>query len=731
MENIGYEVDGDGIALLTWDMPGRSMNVLSEASMRDFAEAVEKVIADPNVKGAVLTSGKPAFMAGADLSMMEGQASGSGAPKTQQERAQALYEHNLKFQHLLRRVETGGKPFAAAINGTALGGGLEVTLACHYRVVADDPKIQLGLPESKVGLLPGGGGTQRLPRLIGAQAALPLMLEGKSVTPQKALELKFVHQVAPREQIVAEARKWIREVGKAEQPWDEKNFRMPGGTPHQNASNSGFFTVANATVHKNTYGLYPAQQYILSCVYEGIQVPIDAGLRIETRYFTKLLMDPTSRNMVRSMFLSMQELNKLARRPKGIPEFKVRKMGVLGAGMMGAAIAHVSARAGIEVVLIDQDQAAADKGRAHAEKMLAKDVERGSLQAEQRDAILKRIVATTDYAKLSDADLVIEAVFEDRAIKADVTKKAEAVLPEHALFGSNTSTLPISGLAQASKRPGSFIGVHFFSPVERMQLVEIIRGKETSDEALAKAMDYVKAIRKTPIVVNDSRGFYTSRVFATYINEGIHMLAEGAIPALIENCGKMTGMPVAPLALTDEVALDLVYKIRKQTQADMGGSYEETAADRIVAEMVEKHGRVGKKAGKGFYDYPKEPGGRKRLWLDLANIVQQSADQPSPEDLKTRFLTIQALETARCVEENVVTDPREADVGAILGWGFAPWTGGPLSYIDTMGAAAFVAQCEALAQKHGKRFAPNQLLRDMAAKGESFYKRFAPQKQAA
>jgi 3-hydroxyacyl-CoA dehydrogenase/enoyl-CoA hydratase/3-hydroxybutyryl-CoA epimerase len=406
-------------------------------------------------------------------------------------------------------------------------------------------------------------------------------------------------------------------------------------------------------------------------------------------------------------------------------------MGVLGAGMMGAAIAHVSARAGIEVVLIDQDQAAADKGRAHAEKMLAKDVERGSLPADQRDAILNRIVPTTDYAKLSDADLVIEAVFEDRAIKADVTKKAEAVLPEHALFGSNTSTLPITGLAQASKRPGSFIGVHFFSPVERMQLVEIIRGKETSDEALAKAMDYVKAIRKTPIVVNDSRGFYTSRVFATYINEGIHMLAEGAIPALIENCGKMTGMPVAPLALTDEVALDLVYKIRKQTQADMGDSYEETAADRIVAEMVEKHGRVGKKAGKGFYDYPKEPGGRKRLWPDLANIAKQSADQPSPDDLKTRFLTIQALETARCVEENVVTDPREADVGAILGWGFAPWTGGPLSYIDTMGAAAFVAQCEALAQKHGKRFMPNQLLRDMAAKGESFYKRFAPQKQAA
>jgi 3-hydroxyacyl-CoA dehydrogenase/enoyl-CoA hydratase/3-hydroxybutyryl-CoA epimerase len=707
------------------------MNVLSEASMRDFAEAVEKVIADPNVKGAVLTSGKPAFMAGADLSMMEGQASGSGAPKTQLERAQALYEHNLKFQNLLRRVETSGKPFAAAINGTALGGGLEVTLACHYRVAADDPKIQLGLPESKVGLLPGGGGTQRLPRLIGAQAALPLMLEGKSVTPQKALELKFVNQIAPREQIVAEAKKWVREVGKAEQPWDEKNFRMPGGTPHQNASNSGFFTVANATVHKNTYGLYPAQQYILSCVYEGIQVPIDAGLRIETRYFTKLLMDPTSRNMVRSMFLSMQELNKLARRPKGVPEFKVRKMGVLGAGMMGAAIAHVSARAGIEVVLIDQDQAAADKGRAHAEKMLAKDVERGSLPADQRDAILNRIVPTTDYAKLSDADLVIEAVFEDRAIKADVTKKAEAVLPEHALFGSNTSTLPITGLAQASKRPGSFIGVHFFSPVERMQLVEIIRGKETSDEALAKAMDYVKAIRKTPIVVNDSRGFYTSRVFATYINEGIHMLAEGAIPALIENCGKMTGMPVAPLALTDEVALDLVYKIRKQTQADMGDSYEETAADRIVAEMVEKHGRVGKKAGKGFYDYPKEPGGRKRLWPDLANIAKQSADQPSPDDLKTRFLTIQALETARCVEENVVTDPREADVGAILGWGFAPWTGGPLSYIDTLGAAAFVAQCEALAQKHGKRFMPNQLLRDMAAKGESFYKRFAPQKQAA
>jgi 3-hydroxyacyl-CoA dehydrogenase/enoyl-CoA hydratase/3-hydroxybutyryl-CoA epimerase len=457
----------------------------------------------------------------------------------------------------------------------------------------------------------------------------------------------------------------------------------------------------------------------MSCVYEGTLVPIDAGLRIETRYFTKLMLDPTSRNMIRTLFLNMQKANKLARRPTAVPKREIRKIGVLGAGMMGAGIAHVSAEAGIEVVLIDRDQPSADKGREHARKQEQALVEKGRKTAEQADAVVARITATTDYELLRGADLVIEAVFETREVKAEVTKRAEAVLAADGVFASNTSTLPITGLAEVSVRPERFIGLHFFSPVERMPLVEIIMGKRTGDEALALAMDYVQRIRKTPIVVNDSRGFYTSRVFGTYTSEGMLMLTEGVAPALIENAGKMTGMPMPPLALTDEVALDLVHRVATQTQKDLGDAYRPRGTEKLVTEMVEKLGRIGKKGGQGFYDYPKD--GKKRLWPGLAKLAPPAATQPDAEELKLRFLTIQALEAARCFEENVVTAPEDADIGAILGWGFAPWTGGPLSYIDTVGAAQFVATCDRLAQQHGERFAPTEGLRRMAREGGSFY----------
>ena len=744
-ENFKFDIDADGIALITWDMPGRSMNVLSQSSMADMALIIEKIMSDDAIKGAVLTSGKDAFCAGADLSMMGGQAGGSGEG-SKEDRVKAMYEGNLKFNMLLRSLETCGKPVVAAINGTALGGGLEVTLACHHRIASDNPKTQIGLPEAKVGLLPGGGGTQRLPRLIGAQAALPLILQGTSLDPQKALKAGIVHNVVPAADLISAAKAWLKEglaqpkvkLGKkgpevyaiAIQPWDRDGYKVPGGDPHSKGGGQ-VFTIGNATLHKQTHGNFPAQKYIMSCVYEGLQVPIEAGLRIETRYFTKLLMDPRSKAMIRSLFLSMQELGKGARRPAGIAPFQVKKLGILGAGMMGAGIAYVSAQAGMEVVLLDTDQANAEKGKAYSEKLLKKALERGKTTQEKAGKLLGLIKPTTNYDDLKGADLVIEAVFESRDIKAEVTKKAEPQLGQGGIYGSNTSTLPITGLAEAAARPDNFIGIHFFSPVDKMQLVEIIMGKKTSDETLAKAMDYVKQIRKTPIVVNDSRGFYTSRCFGTYVGEGLAMLGEGVPPAMIENVGRMTGMPMAPLALNDEVSLDLAYKVREQTKKDLGDKYVGSPADDLVKKMVVDLGRVGKKAGKGFYDYPSD--GKKKLWPGLADLVgkSQNPDDLDVQELKNRFLYIQALEAARCFEEGVVTDVRDADVGAILGWGFAPWAGGPLSLIDMVGTKEFVEACDKLAQKYGPRFAPSKLLRDMASKGETFYGRFAPGKEKA
>jgi 3-hydroxyacyl-CoA dehydrogenase/enoyl-CoA hydratase/3-hydroxybutyryl-CoA epimerase len=724
---IDYAVETDGIATITWDMPGRPMNVMNNDSVRDFAVAVDRAVADESVKGVIVASGKDTFIAGGDLEMLERLAVEAGAGDSE-DNAREIFGFVTHYQALLRRLETCGKPVVAAINGTALGGGLELCLACHYRVAADNPKAQLGLPEVKVGLLPGAGGTQRLPRLIGIQAAAPLLLEGKALKPQEALKLGIVHKVVPADALMAEARRWLLEEGKATQPWDEKGYRVPGGDP-QSAQGNQFFLAANALLRQKTYGNYPAPQAILSCLYEGLHVPIDTGLKIEARYFTKLVLEPATRSSIRTLFFSMQALNKGARRPKGVPPYPIRKMGVLGAGMMGRSIAYLSAAAGIQVILIDASREAAEQGKQYAVPILDKAISRGKTTQADKEAVLARIVPTTDYSLLENADLVVEAVFEERSIKADVTTRAEAVMPPTAVFGSNTSTLPITGLAKASARPENFIGLHYFSPAEKMPLVEVIVGEKTSGETLAKALDYVKQIRKTPIVVNDRRGFYTSRTFKQYLFEGITMLAEGVRPALIENAGKMTGMPVAPLALTDEVSLELIHRISQQTRHDLGDEYQAIPADAILATMVDNLGRLGKKNAKGFYDYPKD--GKKRLWPGLAEHWPAAAEQPDVAELKTRLLYIQALEAARIYEEGVVTDPREADVGAILGWGFAPWTGGPLSYIDTVGTEAFVAQCERLAAQHGNRFEPNALLREMAASGETFYGRFQVDKDPA
>jgi len=727
MENFKIEVDGDGIALVTFDVPGRSMNTLTASVIREIGEVVETLKSDAAIKGAVITSGKTTgFCAGADLGELGGAEGGFGSGDLK-----AAFDAGFALNKAFRALETGGKPIAAAINGLAMGGGLEMTLACHYRVVADNPKIQLSLPEAKVGLLPGGGGTQRLTRLVGVMAAAPFLLEGKSMKPAEALGFKVVHEVVPADQVVEAAKTWVKTKGDAVAPWDKKDFKIPGGGPYT-ASGSQVFIMGNAMLRKQTYGNYPAQLNIMKAVYEGLQVPFDAAIRIETRYFLKTLMSPQAKGMIRTLFLSLQELGKGSGRPAGVPHYDVKKVAVLGAGMMGAGIAYVQAMAGIETVLIDQTQEAADKGKGYAEGLVKKAVSRGKMTQEKGEAILALIHPTADYASVKGSDLVVEAVFENRDVKAEVTRKAEAQLADPAIFGSNTSTLPITGLAKASVRPASFIGIHFFSPVDKMGLVELIMGQETSQEALAKSIDYVLKIKKTPIVVNDSRGFYTSRCFGTFVQEGMELLSDGYAPAIIDNVGRATGMPRGPLEMHDDVALDLSYKIAQQTKKDLGDKYEERPFTTIIEKMVEGEGRYGRKNGKGFYDYPES--GPKVLWKglsDLAPVRIAEVDKVGIEEIRTRLLYRQAVEAARCFEEGVITDPREADVGAILGWGFAPWTGGPISLIDGLGAAEFVKACDALAQKHGARFSPPQLLRDMAAKGETFYGRFGAKERAA
>ncbi|MET0925235.1 MAG: 3-hydroxyacyl-CoA dehydrogenase NAD-binding domain-containing protein [Xanthobacteraceae bacterium] len=731
--NFKLDVDADGIALITWDAPSRSMNVIDRKAIEELAAIVEKVAGDAAIKGAVITSGKEAFCAGADLSMLEAfsrQFADTVKASGEEAAAAFLFEESRKVSQLYRRIETCGKPWVAAINGTALGGGFELCLACHHRIAADNPRTRVGLPETKVGLFPGAGGTARVTRMMQPGDALQFLLKGDQLRLAQAKSMKLIDAVVPAGDLVRKAKDWIKAGGKAKAPWDEEGYRLPGGPVYSRAGMMTF-PAANAIYRRETYDNYPAARAIMQVVYEGLQLPFDLALRVESRWFAKILRSREAAAMIRSLFVSMQELNKGARRPANIAPTKLKKIGVIGAGFMGAGIAYVSAQAGLEVVLVDRDRTSAEKGKTHSDTLVTDLVNKGRATAAEGDALLARIVPTADYGALKDCDLVIEAVFEDRKVKAEAIAKAEAVIGQGTVFGSNTSTLPITSLAEASKRPANFVGVHFFSPVERMMLVEIIRGKSTGEPALAVALDYVRAIRKTPIVVNDARGFYTSRVVGTYLREGHLMLAEGVPAAMIENVGRMAGMPVGPLSLNDEVAVDLAWKILKATEADLGADAVDPRQKALLEEMVEKRGRLGRKNGKGFYDYPQN--GPKRLWPGLAELQPHKLDPDRIDvgELKARLLGIQALETARCVEEGVITDVREADVGSILGFGFAPFSGGTLSYIDMMGTKAFVDLCRRLEKSCGERFAPSKLLIDMAGKGESFYGRFAPGRRAA
>jgi 3-hydroxyacyl-CoA dehydrogenase/enoyl-CoA hydratase/3-hydroxybutyryl-CoA epimerase len=726
--NFTLDVGSDGIALVTWNAPGRTMNVIDPTATQELSAIVEQTATDAAVKGIVVTSGKETFCAGADLTILEtlSRTFAQVAASQGEEAANArFFEESRKWSLLCRRIETCGKPWAAAINGTAVGGGFELTLACHYRVAADNPKTRLGLPEIKVGLFPGAGGTQRVARIMQPADALQFLLKGDQVSTDRAKTLKLIDAVVPAGDVIRTAKNWIAANPGAKAPWDVEGFKLPGG-PVQSKAGVAVFTPANAIYRRETYDNYPAGRAIMQVVYEGLQLPMDQALRVESRYFAKILRSPEAAAMIRSLFVSLQEINKGARRPAAVPRKTFKKIGVLGAGFMGGGIAYVSALAGLDVVLVDRDPETAQKGKAHSQALVDEEVKRGRASAAERDALLARIEPTADYVALKDCDLVIEAVFEDRKVKEEVIGRAQNVIGEQTIFGSNTSTLPITSLAAAFKDRTRFIGIHFFSPVERMNLVEIILGKDTGEAALAGALDYVRAIRKTPIVVNDSRGFYTSRVVGTYLREGHLMLSEGVPAAMIENVGRMAGMPVGPLALNDEVAVDLAWKILKATETDLGADAVDPRQKALLEEMVEKRGRLGRKNGKGFYDYPQA--GPKRLWPGLADLQPKKLDPDtiSVKELKQRLLVMQALETARCIEEGVVTDVREADVGSILGFGFAPFTGGTISYIDGMGTKAFVALCADFAKRYGARFKPPKLLLDMAKRNETFYGRFPP-----
>src|SRR5215471_1769139 len=726
--NFELAIDSDGIALLGWNVPDRSMNVITLQGIEELSAIVERLAADAAVKGVVITSAKETFCAGADLTLLEslGRTFATFAKEQGEEQAALyLFEESRKLSLLYRRIETCGKPWVAALNGTAVGGGFELALACHYRVAAQNPKTRLGLPEVKVGLFPGAGGTTRISRMLAPADALQFLLKGDQLRVERAKAMKLIDALVPQDDLIKTARDWIKAGGKAKNPWDVDGFRLPGGLVYSKAGMMTF-PAANAIYRRETYDNYPAARAILQVVYEGLQLPMDLALRVESRWFAKILRTPEAAAMIRSLFVSMQELGKGARRPAAIPASKFKRVGILGAGFMGASIGYVTAQAGIDVVLIDRDQESAEKGKAQSHKLITEQVNKGRATAADRDTLLARITATADYAALRDCDLVVEAVFEDRAVKNETYARAQAAMADGVIFGSNTSTLPITSLAQEFRDQSRFIGIHFFSPVERMMLVEIILGRNTSDAALATALDYVRAIRKTPIVVNDSRGFYTSRVVGTYLREGHLMLAEGIPAAMIENVGRMAGMPVGPLALNDEVAVDLAWKILKATEVDLGAAAVDARQKALLTAMVEQHGRFGRKNRKGFYDYPER--GPKKLWPGVADLqpVKLDPDTIDVQELKDRLLGIQALETARCFEENVLTDVREADVGSILGFGFAPFTGGTLSYIDMMGTKRFVALCETLAAKHGPRFTPSRLLVDMAGRNESFYGRFAP-----
>jgi len=732
MTDFTMKTDADGVATITWDTVGKSMNVMNQQGFADLDALIDQALADDAIKGVIITSGKEGtFAGGMDLNIIAKMKESAG-----DDPARGLMDGLMASHGILRKIERagmepktnkGGKPIACAMQGTGLGIGFEIPLACHRIFVADNPKAKIGLPEIMVGIFPGMGGTTRLVRKMGAMNASPFLLEGKLSDPAKAKQAGLVDEVVPADELLSAAKAWVLSSPSIVKPWDEKGYKMPGGTPYHPA---GFMTYvgASAMVNGKTQGAFPAAKALLSAVYEGAMVPFDTAIKIEARWFTHVLLNPSSEAMIRSLFINKEALEKGANRPAVIDQ-KVSQVGIIGAGMMGAGIALVSALAGIKVVLIDAKQEAADKGKSYTADYIDKGISRKKATVEKKEAVLGLINATTDYEALKGCDLIVEAVFEDVSVKADVTAKVQAVTGPNCIFATNTSTLPITELAKASMDAEKFIGIHFFSPVDKMLLVEIIKGKQTGDLAVAKALDFVRQIKKTPIVVNDERFFYANRCIIPYINEGIRMVKEGVEPALIENAAKLLGFPLGPLQLVDETSVDLGVKIAKATKAAMGDAYPDGEVDEVLFWMFDE-GRLGRKSNAGFYAYD-DKGKRQLLWDGLEAKCPVAADQPDLHTVQHRLMFAQVLEAVRALEEGVLEDIREGDVGAILGWGFAPWSGGPFSWLDIMGTPYAAERCDELAETYGPRFATPALLRDMGDKGQSFYGRFGQDAKAA
>ena len=719
-------IDSQAIATITWNCEKKSMNVLSFDALETLEKLIDQVIDDKNIVACILTSGKKDFAAGMDLNVLAQLKESAG-----ENPAEGVFNGVMKMHSVLRKIELagmdpktqkGGKPIVSVLPGTALGIGLEIPLSTHRIFSANNPKSKIGLPEILVGLFPGAGGTTRLVRKLGAMTASTYLLEGKTVTPRKAQTVGIIDEV--NDDPMMAARDWVLAAKESDivKPWDQKGYKIPGGTPY---TPNGFMTFvgASAMVNGKTQGAFPAAKALLSAVYEGALVPFDLALKVEARWFTNVIMNPSSTAMIRSLFLNKTALEKGAVRPKTITDQSVKKLGVLGAGMMGAGIALVSAQAGIDVVLIDQTQESAENGKNFAANHLNKGIKLGKTSQDQKESILSKILPTTNLKALSEADLIIEAVFEDPKVKSDITKEVERAISRECIFASNTSTLPINDLAKASSRPDQFIGIHFFSPVEKMRLVEIIRGKQTNDTAVAKALDFVRQIKKTPIVVNDARFFYANRCIIPYINEGIRMVSEGIPPSMVNNAAQMLGFPVGPIQLVDETSIDLGAKIARATKAAMGQNYPDDCVDEVIFWM-EKIGRLGRKSKAGFFDYD-DKGKRTGYWSGLKEKYPYSTNQPSLLDVQHRLMFVQVLEAVRALEEGVLMDIREGDVGAILGWGFAPWSGGPLSWLDILGTAYATERCEELCSIYGNRFKPPSLLIEMGKTGEEFYSRFA------
>jgi 3-hydroxyacyl-CoA dehydrogenase/enoyl-CoA hydratase/3-hydroxybutyryl-CoA epimerase len=661
--------------------------------------------------GVIITSAKKTFLAGADIEML-----------LALEDPQTAFEGAEELKAGFRALETLGVPVVAALNGTALGGGLELALACHYRIAIDNPKSKLGFPEVTLGLIPGGGGVTRLTRMLGLQEAIPYMMEGKQINPVEGKAFGIIDQLASdQDDMIEKAKAWIRDNPKAEQVWDKSGYRMPGGMPlHPKAGQ--MLAIAPAMLRKRTYGNYPAPEAIMSAAVEGALVDFDTASRIESRYLAQTVTSQVATNMINAFWFQLNDVKAGANRPKAIGLTETEKVGILGAGMMGHGIAYVSAYAGIDVVLKDVSLEKAEEGKTEVEKLLQERLSRRKITEEQKGEMLSRVLATESADDLAGCDLIIEAVFEDRELKAKVTREAEAQIETSAVFSSNTSTLPITGLAERSSRPENFIGLHFFSPVHKMRLVEIIVGEKTSDYALAKAFDYVLKINKTPIVVNDSRGFYTSRVFSTYVNEGMTLLGEGQHPRAIESAGLKAGMAVGPLTVSDEVSLELMIHIRGQTRIDLaaeGIELPELPANRVLDVMVGELDRKGKAHKAGFYEYPE--GEKKFLWPDLQKHFPLNGEKVlAQEEMIERLMFVQALESVRCYEEGVLRSVADANIGSIFGWGFAPFKGGTLQYINDYGVPEFIERSRILAQDYGPRFEPPELLLKMAEGGDTF-----------